>query len=102
MQYLVIFTPDKRFEVDGPPADFARMELQERAQTRVLYAEGGLRQVWAHVPRERGAVVLFEADSPAELRRMIDIFPLIQAGYAVPEIIPLQPHAAFTPADGDC
>ena len=46
MQYLVSFSPKKKLETEGMPADFAEQETQEQAQTRVLYAGGGLRQVW--------------------------------------------------------
>lgn len=99
MQYLVIFTPNKKFEAEGPPADFAEVELRERAQARALYALGGARQVWAQVPRSDGAVVLFEADSPDHLQQMIDSFPLLQVGYATPRVIALQPHAAFMPPE---
>ncbi len=97
MQYLVIFTPRKQFASEGMPTDFMDKELEEQAQVRELYAGGGLRQVWAQVPRTRGGVVLFEADTDAQLREMINSFPLIKAHYADPEIIPLQPHAAFMP-----
>lgn len=45
MQYLVIFTPMKKFATEGMPSDFMEKEEQEQAQVRVLYAGGGLRQV---------------------------------------------------------
>lgn len=99
MQYLVIFTPHERFEADGLPPDFAEVEMRERARARALYAEGTARQVWAQVPRAGGAVVLFEVESREHLQRSIDSFPLIEAGYAVPRIMPLQPHAAFMPPE---
>ncbi len=97
MQYLVIFTPKKQFASGGMPSDFMHKEEQEQAQVRELYAGGGLRQVWAQVPRTRGGVVLFEADSPEHLQEMINSFPLVKANYADPDIIPLQQHAAFMP-----
>ena len=97
MQYLVIFTPKKKFASEGIPPDFMEKEKQEQAQVRELYASGGLRQVWAQVPRTKGGVVLFEADSDNHLEKMIGSFPLIKADYADPEIIPLQQHAAFMP-----
>ena len=99
MQYLVIFTPKEEFRTEGMPSDFAATELQEQAQTRVLYAGNELRQVWAKVPREHGAVTLFEAETPGKLQSLIESFPLIQAKYADFEILPLQPHAAFLPPD---
>ncbi len=97
MQFLVVFTPNPRFADEGMPADFADRELEEQAQVRVLYAGGGLRQVWALDTQTRGGVVLFEAESPEHLRTMIDSFPLIKHHYAQPQIFPLAPHAAFQP-----
>ena len=97
MQYLVIFTPNKKFENEGMPSDFAEVELKEQAQVRVLYAGGGARQVWALETKSRGGVILFEADSPSQLQEMIDSFPLVKAEYAEYQILPLAPHAAFKP-----
>ncbi len=82
MQYLVIFTPKQEFVTKGMPSDFIDKEQQEQAQVRVLYASGGLRQVWAKVPRTHGGVILFEADSSESLQQMIDSFPLVKANYA--------------------
>ena len=98
MEYLVIFTPKKEFATQGMPSDFVEKEEQEQAQVRELYAGGGLRQVWAQVPRTHGGVVLFEAVTPADLDKMISSFPLIKANYADASIVPLQHHAAFMPA----
>jgi len=97
MQYLVIFTPKERFATEGMPSDFMDKEKQEQAQVRELYASGGLRQVWAQVPRTLGGVVLFEAESSHDLEKMINSFPLVKADYADPKIVPLQQHAAFMP-----
>ncbi len=63
MQYLVILSPNKKFATTGMPPDVMDKEQQKQAQVRVLYANGGLRQVWAQVPRTHGGVILFEADS---------------------------------------
>lgn len=91
MQYLVIFKPEP-----GPaPDDFAERDIEEEAQARVLYQEGGLRQAWALAPPERGAAVLFEAASTDDLQRMIDSFPLIQKRYAGYQIHPLAPYPGF-------
>ena len=97
MQFLVIFTPKERFASEGMPSDFMDKEQQEQAQVRVLYGGGVLRQVWAQVPRTRGGVVLFEAESSNHLQEMVNTFPLINANYADPQIVPLQQHAAFMP-----
>ncbi len=69
MQYLVIFTPKKKFETDGMPADFMERELQEQAQVRVLYAGGGLRQVWAQVPKTRGGLSFSKRSRRSTFRR---------------------------------
>ena len=95
MQFLVIFTPNKKFETEGMPSDFMEVEIQEQTQVRVLYAEGCLRQVWALDTKTRGGIVLFEAESPEHLQEMIDSFPLIKIDYAEYQILPLAPHAAF-------
>ncbi len=95
MQYFVIFTPKKKFATKGMPADFMEMEIKEQAQAQVLYAEGGLRQVWALDTMEKGAAVLFEATSPDHLQQMIDSFPLIEVDYADYQALPLAPYPAF-------
>ena len=101
MQYLVVFTPKTKFETEGTPADFPQKELEEQAQVRVLYAAGEARQVWALLKDDgksiAGGVILYEAESPKNLQRMIDGFPLVQADYADYRILPLAPHAAFKP-----
>ncbi len=95
MQYLVIFTPHKKFENQGMPPDFPRREQEEEAQAQVLYEEGGLRQVWALDTKTKGAAVLFEAESPERLQEMIDSFPLIKVDYANYQTYPLAPYPAF-------
>ncbi len=97
MQYLVIFSPKIKFATMGMPSDFVDKELEEEAQVRVLYANGGLRQVWAQVPRTHGGAILFEADSSEHLKEMINSFPLMKANYADAQIVALQQHAAFMP-----
>ena len=100
MQFFVIFTPNKKFETEGMPADFADLELREQAQVRVLYAGGGARQVWALKSPDGkilGGTILFEAESREHLQEMIDSFPLVQADYAGYQILTLAPHAAFMP-----
>ena len=99
MQYLVVFTPNKKFETEGMPADFPEKELQEQAEVRVQYAGGGARQVWALKDEDKiiGGVILYEVESRKHLQEMIDSFPLLKADYAEPQVFALAPHAAFTP-----
>ncbi len=101
MQYLVIFTPNPKFETEGVPADFMERELQEEAQVRVLYAGGGLRQVWAKVPEAPGAVIIFEAEGPDHLQEMINSFPFVKLDYCQYQITALKPYMAFMPPPPD-
>ncbi len=95
MQYLVIFTPKQKFETEGMPADFPKLEQEEEEQAQDLYMEGGMRQVWALDTKTKGAAVLFEAESPKDLQKMIDSFPLIKVDYADYQIWPLAPYPFF-------
>ena len=95
MQYLVVFTPKKRFEVVGVPSDFTELLPLEEARAKELYGEGTLRQSWVVGKREKGAACLFEADSPKHLQEMIDSFPLIKASYSDYEIFPFAPDPVF-------
>lgn len=95
MQYFVIFTPKQRFQAEGMPEDFPQREHEEQGQAQDLYMGGGLRQVWALDIKTRGAACLFEAESPADLQKMIDSFPLIKVDYADYQIYPLLPYPAF-------
>ena len=95
MQYFVIFTPKQKFQTEGMPSDFPKIEQQEEEQAQDLYMEGGLRQVWALDTKTKGAAVLFEAESPKDLQKMIDSFPLIKVDYADYQIWPLAPYPVF-------
>ena len=95
MQYLVVFMPKEKFGTEGMPADFLELEMKEQAQAQLLYAEGGLRQLWALNTERKGAAVLFEAASADHLQHMIDSFPLIKVDYADYQILPLAPYPAF-------
>ena len=96
MQYLVIFTPKLKFQTEGVPEDFPRREQEEEKQAQDLYMDGGLRQVWALATKTRGAACLFEAESPDELQKMIDTFPLIKIDYADYQVYPLAPYPSFS------
>lgn len=95
MQYFVVFTPKKRFEVVGTPDDFPKLLPQEEARAKELYGEGTLRQSWVLGKRDKGAACLFEAASPEALQVIIDSFPLIQKGYSDYEIYSLAPDPVF-------
>ncbi len=95
MQYLVIFTPKQKFGTPEMPSDFPQLLLEEEARAKDLYMEGLLRQSWVLGTRDRGAGVLFEAESPKHLQEIIDSFPLIKADYSDTQIFPLAPDPAF-------
>ena len=88
MQYLVVFTPKKRFEIVGIPADFPKLLPQEEAR-------GIAAPMWVLGKRDKGAVCLFEAESSKHLQEIIDSFPFIQASYSDYEIFPLAPDPVF-------
>ena len=95
MQYLVIFTPKQKFETAGMPSDFWKLEHEEQGQAQDFYAKGCLRQVWALDTKNKGAVVLFEAESQNHLQKIIDRFPLVKVDYVDYQIFPLAPDSAF-------
>lgn len=95
MQYLVIFTPKVRFQNDGLPTDFLKLVAKEDAQVKVLYRQGGVRQVWELDTKSKGAALLFEAASSKDLQGMIDTLPLIKAEYADYQIWPLAQYPGF-------
>ena len=95
MQYFVIFTPKQKFGSSEMPSDFPQLLLEEEARAKDLYMEGLLRQSWVLGTRDRGAAVLFEAESPKHLQEIIDSFPLIEADYSDTQIFPLAPDPAF-------
>lgn len=95
MQYIVIFTPRKKFEKAGMPSDFPKLLKEEGAHAQALYGEGLLRQTWVLGTQDKGAVVLFEAKSPAHLQEIVDSFPLIKADYSDYQVVPLAPDPVF-------
>ena len=96
MHFIVVMYPKDKFRTEGPPADFAQVELAEQVQAKALYKSGGIRQIWALKKESKGAVGLFEASSPEQLQTMIASFPMVQKNYADHEVFPLGPFEAFT------
>ena len=95
MQFIVVFHPKDKFKTEGPPKDFAQVELAEQVQAKALYKSGGLRQIWGLAREGKGAVGLFEAASPEALRTMVESFPMVQRDYADHKVFPLCPFEAF-------
>jgi len=78
-------------------ADFAPYISDEMQQARALYAEGFIRQIWRRedVP---GACILWEADTEANVRDLLNRLPLVRAGMLeIVALIPLRPYAGFGP-----
>ncbi len=96
MQYLVIFTTKKRFETEGMPPDFKERHMEELRFGQTLYAEGKLRQSWELDMKPHGAACLFEAESPEQLRQMVEGFPNVKIDYVDFQIFPLEPDPAYT------
>lgn len=101
MQYLVIFTTQRKFETEGMPADFKEEHVKELVQGQVLYAQGLLRQSWELDleqldSKQHGAACIFEADSTRHLQGMIDSFPNVQTNYVDYQVFPLKPDPAYT------
>ena len=90
------FTPKLRFQTDGLPSDFPKLVAKEDAQVKVLYGQGGVRQVWELDTKSKGAVLLFEAASSKDLQTMIDSLPLVKVDYADYQVWPLAQYPGFT------
>lgn len=95
MQFIVVFQPKDKFRTEGPPADFAQVELAEQVQAKALYKSGGIREIWALKTEGKGAVGLFEAASREELDAMVASFPMVQKDYADHQVFPLGPFEPF-------
>ncbi|MEH1893015.1 MAG: muconolactone Delta-isomerase family protein [Nostoc sp.] len=66
-----------------------------RRQAPILYAQGCLHKVWALDMKNKGAVVLFEAESQNHLQKIIDRFPLVKVDYVDYETFPFAQYPAF-------
>ena len=97
MQLLVIYRPPRRFADEGIPDDFAEVEGREEARLQELYAAGRARQAWALDTATRGAAVLYEVDSAAELEELNGSVPMVQRGYSEYQVYPLAPYPGFAP-----
>src|SRR6185503_19454713 len=93
MQYFAV---TRRRTEQFADAEFQALVEQERAQARVLYAEGFVRQLW-HRGDVPGACLLIEADSEEQARERLDTLPLMRAGMLDVVVIPLKPYAGFCP-----
>jgi muconolactone delta-isomerase len=94
MQFLTL---SRRRTAEFPPEAFTPdLIAREGQRVRQLYASGILRQIWKRgdIP---GAIILWEADSEAEVQTALESLPIYQAGMLeVETIIPLEPYGGFT------
>lgn len=97
MQFLVIYHPPQRFADEGPPDDWPAVDAQEQVRAQELYADGRFRQGWALADPLRGAAVVYEVGSRAELDAINASYPLVRHRYAEFEVYPLDPYPGFAP-----
>ena len=93
MQFLTVSRRPEGKE--GPGKDLVRAEIR---RARELYSEGHMRHLW-HRADGPGACVLWEAESEAHLKKMLNSLPFFQAGLSEITVVPLRPYAGFGPEE---
>ena len=94
MQFMTI---SRRRADKFSDAEFAPYIPKETQEARALYAEGFVRQIWRRGDAP-GACILWEAESEAKVRELLNRLPLVQAGMLeVLMLIPLKPYPGFGP-----
>jgi muconolactone delta-isomerase len=77
--------------------DFEPIQEAESQRIRALYTEGFIRQIWRRGDI-KGACILIEANSEAEVLEKLNTLPLAQAGMLeFIHIVPLSPYHGFAP-----
>lgn len=91
MQYLVLTSLDA-----VASSEIVNVGLEaEYQRVRQLYSVDVLRQIWRREDR-RGAVLIFEAATEAEVASYLESLPLAKVGAVkVDNLIPLGAHAAL-------
>ena len=94
MQFLMVgnLPPDALDSARYP--NIKKLLHEEQAHTRQAYLDGSIRQIWLQSPGP-GAVVILEANSLEDAKRVASSFPLAQAGVLNVNIIALTPYAGF-------
>jgi muconolactone delta-isomerase len=78
-------------------SEFAPYIPDEMQQARALYSEGSIRQIWRR-DDVAGACILWEADTEASVRELLNRLPLVRAGMLeIVALMPLRPYAGFGP-----
>jgi len=94
MQFLVIGKPQQAFLGSNPPPNLKEALEGELAKSREYYGAGQLRNIWL-ISGHKGAVALFEAESPKAVQELVDEFPMVKKGYVKHEIFSLEPYVGF-------
>ena len=94
MQFMTI---SRRRTTEFPPEAFTPdLAARESQRVRQLYASGILRQIWKRGDTP-GAVILWEANSEADVLAALASLPIYQAGMLeIQSLVPLEPYPGFT------
>jgi muconolactone delta-isomerase len=77
-------------------AQFAEKTQDEWQRARTMYAEGGLRQIWARGDTP-GACILWEAENEAAAKELFGSLPMAKAGMLeLLAFIPLKSYPGFS------
>jgi muconolactone delta-isomerase len=94
MQFISL---SRRRTTEFPPEAFTPdLVAREGQRVRQLYATGILRQIWKRGDTP-GAVILWEANSEADVLAALASLPIYQAGMLeIQSLVPLEPYPGFT------
>lgn len=85
----------RRTDAFPPEAFTPELIAQEGKRVKEMYAAGKLRQIWKRGDMP-GAAILWEVQSEAEVRELIESLPLARAGMLeLVSLVPLEPYPAF-------
>jgi muconolactone delta-isomerase len=94
MQFLTV---SRRKSESFTDAEFAALAEDEFQRGRTMYSQGFLRQIWRRGDMP-GACILWEADTEAQVRELVESLPFYKAGMLeITMVIPLHPYAGFGP-----
>jgi muconolactone delta-isomerase len=90
MQYLVIM----RMKPDVNKDELTPLYRPEAAKAWEMLASGVLRSIH-FIKGPAGAVLLFEADGQSQVEAQVAQLPLVEAGAATVEVLPLVPFTGW-------
>jgi hypothetical protein len=73
---------------------FAPLLDEEAARVRALYAEGSVRAAYSRVDTP-GAILLLEAATEMEAKRIVDSLPFLARGMSEAQIVPVKSYRGF-------